>query len=173
MNTSQLLLGSSTTIVIAVSISLFVFVVVSILWQYFEPKLKKKDKNSKSSVKKENKDTANLLFNNDGKLKVNDRDFDEYVKPKNEIVNNDLIEEDEDVKDLKVITKESLKSRLSSLEDLPIPNVKGGNSLFDDDFIGIDKIDVEEEDNSVKGQFKNLTPEMKAIVFTNLLDRKE
>lgn len=186
LNISELMRSSGSTIVIAVAVSVFVFVVIVLTWMAFTSKSKKRLPRKKRLPVKEEKDESfgKLLFNKDGSLKTTDEDFADLARQVEEAnarkqaelegddaFDYDLIDEDDDIDLLREITKDSVAGKLSSLEDLPVPTNEQMQA-FDEEFFEMSKID-DIEDDSLRSKLMSLSPEMKAVVFSNLLDRKD
>lgn len=187
LNISELMRSSGSTIVIAVAVSVFVFVVIVLTYTSLSSKPKKPLPRKKRLPVKEEKDESfgKLLFNKDGSLKTTDEDFAELARQVEEAnarkqaqlegddaFDYDLIDdEDDDIDLLREITKDSVAGKLSSLDDLPVPTSEQMQA-FDEEFFEMSKID-DVEDDSLRSKLMSLSPEMKAVVFSNLLDRKD
>ncbi len=190
LNISELLRSSGSTIVIAIAVSVFVFIVILLTWTSFFSKNKRRLPRKKTLPVKESKEEAiggTLIFNKDGSLKTHDEDFAELARQVDEanarmraeqessmIVDDDddFFDDNDDIDLLQEITKDSVAGKIATLEDVPVSTASERDSVFDEEFFEMSKID-DFEDDSLRSKLMNLSPEMKAIVFSNLLDRRD
>ena len=184
MNISQLMLTNSARLIVAIAATVFVFIAIFTIWRFVASGKKEEGKKSKPS---KSSDPSGLLFNDDGSLKTYDRDFEDLARQVNNeeqkkslnqmLTENGVLdeEEDDDVDLLQEIySKDSLGHVINSLEDVPMSTMREQQKAFDEEFFEMSKFDADEEDDSsIKRQLQDLSPEMKAIVFTSLLDRKD
>lgn len=188
LNISELMRSSGSTLTIAIAVSVFAFVVIYTVWSYISGKNKPPRKRGKELPAKKSLDAdfEKLILNKDGSLKTYDKDFDDIARQINEAnaeeqesisgpdsIGQDLLDDEDDIDLLQEITKDSVNRKLATLEDLPMSTSSEQQQAFDEEFFEMSKIDDFNDDDSIKGQLMNLSPEMRAIVFSNLLDRKD